>query len=308
MPTTKTRQPKQPREARGVAQRELDASINAAGNALQGSERLTAQRRQLQAAFGPAVQLRDDGAGGPFASQVQAGADPQSFGLTAAQPAAEGVETGAVYQLANWKALGAKKPSKGSTIWVFKDKDKAQAALTTELGESLAGYLEDGDWELGLKYALDREEGADAALKLLHSLAAENLRKARIAERRKLVTDTKLIAQIDASDFCDIAKRALKLGVSLFIEGNLNGGIGNGWELGEVNNAIRELDERDTEVIEIADKEDDDERLGIVIRDAHKASNKTEQGKGSIYRGVDVQANVNMYVLGKLVQVHLNVG
>lgn len=45
-----------------------------------------------------------------------------------------------------------------------------------------------------------------------------------------------------------------------------------------------------------------------MIRDAHKATNKAEQGKGSIYRGSDVQANVNMKVLGKLMLVHLNVG
>lgn len=307
MQLNRTRQRKPSREPRGAAQSELHAGT-AAEASLQASERMAVQRRQLQAAFGPAVQLQDDAAPGPFAQQIEAGADPQALGLEAASPQADVADAGPVHQFANWKQLGAKKAVKGGSIWVFKDADQAKLALTGELGEDMAKYLEPGDWELGVKYALDKEAGADDALKLLHSLAQAGLSKARLAERRQRITDTQLKTQITASGFGAIAKQALKLGVDLYIEGNLNGGIGNNWTIGEVNNAIRELDQAGDEVIEIADKEDDDESTGIVIRDVHKAVNKTAQGKGSIYRGVDVQANVNMYVLGKLVQVHLNVG
>jgi hypothetical protein len=100
----------------------------------------------------------------------------------------------------------------------------------------------------------------------------------------------------------------LKLGLSLFIEGNLNGGIGRGWTVSEVNDVIDELDGGDEyEVVENQNPAPDGPK-GIVIRDLHKATNKAAQGKGSVYRASDTQANINMRVLGKLVQVHLNVG
>lgn len=305
MPLTKTRQRKQTEASRAIAQREADAGALAEAS-LQDSHRMTAQRRQLQAAFGPAAQLKEEAEAGPFAQQIEAGADPQSIGLEAAQPQAEVADAGQVHQLARWKDWGAKK-IKGSTIFFFSDEGKARLALAGEMGDS-AEHLEEGDWKLGLKYAMDREEGADNALKILHALAEENLRKARIAERRQETVNTQLVAEIDKLGLGDIATRALKLGVTLYIEGNLNGGIGDSWSEEDVDEAIDELDYSNFELVEIPNKKKDDTRKGIVIRDAHHASNKAQQGKGSIYRGVDVQANVNMKVLGKLVQVHLNVG
>lgn len=307
MKAQKTRQARSPSEARGVAQREVDPHrATETGNTLRDSQRLAVQRRQLHASFGPAAQLRD-GEPGPFAEKIEAGVDPQSLGLVPAQAEhALGDTAGAaqVFQLARWEDHGAKKIN---GIWIFKDEGKARLALEAELGAS-KDNLKEADWKLGIEFAMNREEGADSALKLMFGTAAENLRLARIAARKKKVSDAQLLSEIDGAGLGDIATRALKLGVTLYIEGNLNGGIGDSWTQTEVNDAIDELDFDNFELIPIPDKKEGDERTGIVIRDAHKASNKAQQGKGSIYRGVDVQANVNMFVLGKLVQVHLNVG
>jgi hypothetical protein len=262
-------------------------------NALDRSPALVAQRKRMESAFGP----------GPFARVAQSPVDAGALGLVPAAPVQGNAEGPA--QLVKWDDHGAKK---FNSVWYFKDEGEARAALTEFLGTE-ATHLKEADWELGLRFAMDREEGADSALKLLYGTAVENQRRARVAARRQQVTDAGLITEIDDGGFSAIATQALKLGVSLFIEGNLNGGIGTGWTVTQVNDVIDELDGgADYEVVGIHNPAADDDRTGIVIRDVHKATNKAAQGKGSIYRASDTQANINMRVLGKLVQVHLNVG
>jgi hypothetical protein len=257
---------------------------------------------ELQAKAHPDEELVAQGKPGPFARMAQAVDDPGKLGLSPAAPLAAGAEGTA--QLVKWDDHGAKK---FNSTWYFKEEGTARAALAELLGADAAD-LKDADWELGLRFATDRAEGADSALKLLHGTAKENQHRARVAGRRQQVTAAGLVAEIDALGLSAIATQALKLGLSLFIEGNLNGGIGRGWTVSEVNDVIDELDGGDEyEVVENQNPAPDGPK-GIVIRDLHKATNKAAQGKGSVYRASDTQANINMRVLGKLVQVHLNVG
>jgi hypothetical protein len=258
---------------------------------------------ELQAMAKPDEELVAQGKPGPFARMAQAADDPGKLGLSPAEPVQEGAEGPA--QLVKWEDHGAKK---FNATWYFKDEGTARVALTELLGADAAD-LKDADWELGLRFATNREEGADSALKLLDGTARENQHRARVAGRRQQVAAAGLVAEIDGGGFSAIATQALKLGVSLFIEGNLNGSIGVGWTVVDVNAVIDELDGGgDYEAVGIQNPAPGDDRTGIVIRDVHKATDKAAQGKGSVYRPSDKQANINMRVLGKLVQVHLNVG
>lgn len=244
---------------------------------------------------------------GTFARLAQSPGAAGALGLVQDSPshADAMADGGGVFQLVKWESHGAKK---FNAVWYFKDAESARTALTTELG-AFAESLKDTDWPLALEFATKRDEGADSALKLLHGTAEENLRRARIKERRDAVNDAGLRDGVDDLGLSAIATAALKLGLDLYIEGNLNGGIGNSWTKTQVNAAIDEVDGGENyEIVGIEDQQDDDTRTGIVIRDVHKATDKAAQGKGSVYRGSDVQANINMKVFGRLVQVHLNVG
>lgn len=189
MPTTKTRQPKHSDEPRGTAQRELDAGA-AAQASLQDSQPGSAAPAAASR-FRPRLATAGRGHSRPVRPADRIRSRPPTLGLQApTRPDAEVADAGAVYQLVKWDEHGAKKAGKGNPTWVFKDAEKARAALAAEPGESMAKHLEEADWELGVKYATDRGEGADNALKLLYGLAEENLRKALIAERNQEIEDT----------------------------------------------------------------------------------------------------------------------
>lgn len=276
---------------------------------IDSSPRMQLQRREIEAGFGrDALQRQTQGPEeGTFARLAQSPGAARALGLVQDSPSHADAQAGGagVFQLVKWESHGAKK---FNAVWYFKDAESARAALAIELG-AFTENLKETDWPLALEFATNRDEGADSALKLLHGTAEENLRRARIKERRDAVDDAGLRNGVDALGLSAIATAALKLGLDLYIEGNLNGGIGNSWTKTQVNAAIDEVDGGENyEIVGIEDQQDDDTRTGIVIRDVHKATDKAAQGKGSVYRGSDVQANINMKVFGRLVQVHLNVG